>query len=122
MHPHRLEDVNVKKHARRHMFPHIRAKDGKHPRIHHDYVRFPKVDIMARSWDFVPSDVVRPLAITTVSAVAVATRRLGMIWKQFEPSTGAFHAEGNHQDIASTAIRGLGTVADSAEHNLQHGN
>lgn len=33
-----------------------------------------------------------------------------MAWKQFDPIAGAFTAEGNHQVIVATIIRGLGLV------------
>lgn len=99
-------------HSRRHIVPHhVLRHSAANRKAYHDYLRCPKVDVLSRSWDFVPDDVVRPLAVTTVSAAAVAARRLGMVWKQFEPSTGTFLAEGNHQVITSTVIRGLGTVS-----------
>lgn len=73
-------------------------------------MRCPKATLVSRSWDFVPSDVIRPLAITTIGTAAIAARRLGMAWKQFDPIAGAFTAEGNHQVIVATVIRGLGLV------------
>ncbi|GAB7356746.1 hypothetical protein MBLNU459_g7648t1 [Dothideomycetes sp. NU459] len=74
------------------------------------FLRCPGVEIMSQSWDFVPSDVVRPLAFTTVAAIAVVARRLGLAWKQFEPYEGVFRAEGNHQVVSSTVVRGIGTI------------
>ncbi|MCJ1458891.1 hypothetical protein MMC28_009267 [Mycoblastus sanguinarius] len=71
----------------------------------------PDIKIQKRSWDFVPPEVIRPLAMVTVSDIAVMARRLGMVWKQFEPLDGKFKAEGNgHTLISSTAIRSTGTV------------
>ncbi|KAL1305751.1 hypothetical protein AAFC00_007332 [Neodothiora populina] len=95
-------------HSRRRTVPHL-YHDAIHAQDHHQHLRCPRVDVMSRSWDFVPSDVVRPLALTNVSTIAIIARRLGMTWKQFEPSKGIFLAEGNHQVILSTDIRGLGT-------------
>lgn len=75
-----------------------------------NFLRCPSISILRQSWDFVPGDVVRPVAFTSVSAMAVAARRLGLVWKQFEPYDGVFRAEGNHQVITSTVIRGIGTI------------
>jgi hypothetical protein len=41
-------------------------------------VRLPAVIFRERSWDFQPPDVVRPLAKTTLSDIAVIARRMGM--------------------------------------------
>ena len=70
----------------------------------------PDLKLQRRSWDFVPPDVVRPLASVTIGDLAVMARRLGMIWKQFEPLDGNFRAEGNGHTITSTAVRSMGTV------------
>lgn len=43
-----------------------------------DWIRCAHVDKAYRSWDFVPDDVLRPLAITTLAGLAATTRRLGM--------------------------------------------
>lgn len=70
----------------------------------------PDLRLQRRSWDFVPPEVVRPLASVTVCDIAVMARRLGMIWKQFEPLEGNLRAEGNGHTITSTAVRSMGTV------------
>lgn len=77
---------------------------------HCDWLRCGRVELAYRSWDFVPDDVLRPLAITTLAGLAATTRRLGMSWKQFEPNMGTLQAEGNHQVITSTVIRGMGII------------
>lgn len=66
--------------------------------------------IQERSWDFVPPEVVRPLAIVSVSDIAIMARRLGMLWKQFDPLEGNMRAEGNGFTITSTLVRSMGTV------------
>lgn len=71
----------------------------------------PNLKVQRRSWDFVPPEVVRPLASVTVCDLAVMARRLGMIWKQFEPLDGNLRAEGNGHTITSTAVRSMGTVS-----------
>ena len=70
----------------------------------------PDLKMQRRSWDFVPPEVVRPLASVTICDIAVMARRLGMIWKQFEPLEGNLRAEGNGHTISSTAVRSMGTV------------
>lgn len=70
----------------------------------------PDLKLQKRSWDFVPPEVVRPLASVTVCDLAVMARRLGMIWKQFEPLDGNLRAEGNGHTVTSTSVRSMGTV------------
>jgi hypothetical protein len=43
-----------------------------------DWIRCAHVEKAYRSWDFVPDDVLRPLAITTLAGLAATTRRLGL--------------------------------------------
>ena len=66
--------------------------------------------IEERSWDFVPPEVVRPLAVVGVSDIAIMARRLGMFWKQFDPLEGNMRAEGNGFTITSTLVRSIGIV------------
>ena len=70
----------------------------------------PVIQILEKSWDFMPLDVVRPMASSTVSAVAIIGRRLGMTWKSFDPGSGSMRAEGNGHIITSTMARSLGTI------------
>lgn len=67
----------------------------------------PMVTSQKRSWDFVPPDVIRPLAVATLQDIAVFSRRLGMRWKTFEPSEGALRAEGNGHTLYSTTVRSV---------------
>ena len=73
-------------------------------------VLLPDVTIERRSWDFVPPEVVRPLAVVSISNIAILARRLGMMWRQFEPLDGNLRAEGNGHTISSAAVRSMGTV------------
>lgn len=73
-------------------------------------IRLPAVTCRERSWDFQPPDVVRPLAKTTLSDIAVLARRMGMKWKDFRPSDGILRAEGHSHTITSTTVRSLGLV------------
>lgn len=66
--------------------------------------------IEERSWDFVSPEVVRPLAVVSISDIAIMARRLGMLWKQFDPLEGNMRAEGNGFTITSTLVRSMGIV------------
>lgn len=73
-------------------------------------VRLPAVVFRERSWAFQPPDIVRPLAKTSLSDIAVLARRMGMKWKDFRPSDGILRAEGHSHIITSTVVRSLGIV------------
>lgn len=64
----------------------------------------------SRSWDFMPPEVVRPFASTTVSDIAILALRIGMSWKVLKPEEGVMEAEGNGHGLSSTLIRSLGTL------------
>lgn len=57
-----------------------------------------------------PPDIVRPLAVTTVSDIAIMVRRLGMSWEVFNPEEGTMRAEGNGHGISSTFVRSIGVI------------
>ena len=82
--------------------------------IHHSQLEYdctmPAIWPAINSWDFVPPEVVRPLARSSISDVAILVRRLGMEWKQFDPSEGTLKAEGNGYTMSSTTVRTIGTV------------
>ena len=73
-------------------------------------LRLPGLLFHERSWDFQLPDVVRPLANTSVGAIAILARRMGMRWKDFRPVDGVMRAEGNDKIITTTLVRSLGTV------------
>lgn len=73
-------------------------------------ISWPKIRFVQHSWDFVPPDVVKPLASSTVGDIAIIVRRTGMIWKSFEPHKGIMSAEGGPHVINSTEQKGLGIV------------
>jgi hypothetical protein len=70
----------------------------------------PGLTFQQRSWDFMPPDVVRPPASTSLHDIAVLARRLGMTWKQFSLADGTLRAEGNGFVITSTNVRSVGLV------------
>ena len=70
----------------------------------------PVVRFREMSWDFMPPDIVRPLAVTTVSDIAIMVRRLGMSWEVFNPEEGTMRAEGNGHGISSTFVRSIGVI------------
>lgn len=68
------------------------------------------LDLHRQSWDFVPPDVVRPLARSTITTMVILARRLGMEWKTFDISTELFRAEGKGCTLSASRVRGLGIV------------
>ena len=68
----------------------------------------PACRLRERSWDLMSPELVRPLARTTVSDIAIMVRRLGMTWRSFQPEEGMMSAEGNGHLVYSTYVRSLG--------------
>ncbi|KAI9686870.1 MAG: hypothetical protein M1822_002623 [Bathelium mastoideum] len=62
------------------------------------------------SWDFMPPDVVRPLATIGLSDLIIATTRLGMRWPDVDWVEGNFKAEGNGHSLTTFDVHGLGVV------------
>jgi hypothetical protein len=73
-------------------------------------VSFPRLRVVNKSWDFMPSGIVRPLAISNVGDIAICARRLNLEWKQFEPDIGKMAAEGDGQVITSTIVPFVGMI------------
>jgi hypothetical protein len=71
---------------------------------------WPTVYFKQRSWDFMPPDIVRPFASTSVSDVAILARRMGMTWKDFRPTEGIMEAQGRDHILSATKVRGLGIM------------
>ncbi|CAF9918783.1 MAG: hypothetical protein ALECFALPRED_000826 [Alectoria fallacina] len=108
-----LDDASSKKELRNRTNQIVQEKildDITHHAFGSHVYLIPDLKMQRRSWDFVPPEVTRPLASITVCDLAVMARRLGMMWKQFEPLDGNFRAEGNGHTITSTAVRSMGTV------------
>lgn len=68
------------------------------------------IKLRERSWDFIPPEIVRPLAITTVSDIAIIALRLGMRWSDFRPEENMMRAEGNGHVLNSTVVRSMGII------------
>jgi hypothetical protein len=71
---------------------------------------FPTFVPEIQSWDFVPADVLKPLAKIGISDLAVVMRRMGLKWLQFEPMDSLLRAEGNGLSLTSSYLRGVGCV------------
>jgi hypothetical protein len=72
-------------------------------------IGLPSIQFIHKSWDFMPPDIIRPMASSTVSAVAIMAIKLGMVWKAFEPA-GSLRAEGNGHMFTSTLARSFGII------------
>ncbi|KAL8825213.1 MAG: hypothetical protein Q9191_004550 [Dirinaria sp. TL-2023a] len=66
--------------------------------------------LQERSWDFMPPELLRPMARTTVADIAMMARRLGMEWSSFRPEEGIMSAQGHGHIIYATFVRSLGVV------------
>lgn len=62
------------------------------------------------TWDFMPPDMVRPLAETTVGDIIIIARRLRMAWRELDLKNNKLQADGNGYSLTSTNIHGLGIV------------
>ncbi|KAJ4296817.1 hypothetical protein N0V90_006865 [Kalmusia sp. IMI 367209] len=62
------------------------------------------------TWDFMPPDMVRPLAETNIGDIIVLALRMGMQWRALEPENGKMQADGNGFSLTATDVRGLGIV------------
>lgn len=73
-----------------------------------------------RSWDLMPPDIVRPWASTTLGTIISMAHRMGMTWKDLDPSKGRLRAEGLGQCFSGTMVRGMGIVMEyTKEPNLR---
>ena len=70
----------------------------------------PAITLRERSWDFIPPDIIRPVATSTVGDIIALAHRLGMGWNDLRPGDGIMRAEGNGRSIVSTAVRGFGIL------------
>lgn len=58
---------------------------------------------------------VRPVAITSISDIAIIARRLGMRWIDFRPEENTMRAEGNGHVLNSTVVRSIGIILQYME-------
>lgn len=70
----------------------------------------PAITVRERSWDFMPPDIIRPVATSTVGDIIALAHRLGMGWEDLRPGDGIMRAEGGGKSIVSTAVRGFGIL------------
>ena len=70
----------------------------------------PAITVCERSWDFMPPDIIRPVATSTVGDIIALAHRLGMGWEDLRPGDGIMRAEGGGRSIVSTAVRGFGIL------------
>jgi hypothetical protein len=70
------------------------------------------VRVSKKSWDFVPAEIVKPLALTNVRDIAIFVQQLGCKWTTFQPEDGVLRAEGEGIALSSTEVRQVGTVVN----------
>ena len=66
----------------------------------------------SRSWDFMPPDIVRPVASTTLGCLITMVHRLGMTWSQFKPDEGSIRASRPGRAFSAFLVRGMGLVIE----------
>ena len=62
------------------------------------------------NWDFMPPDMTRPLAETTLGDIAILAARMGLSWRTLDPENSKLQADGCGYAMNSTEVRGIGTV------------
>lgn len=62
------------------------------------------------TWDFIPPEVVRPLAMARFGALVVLAVRLGMDWQVLDPDAKTMRAAGNSFSLHAVRIRGMGLL------------
>ena len=75
-----------------------------------EQITWPAITFRERSWDFMPPDIIRPFATSTVGDIIALAHRLGMGWTDLRPGDGIMRAEGGGKSIISTAVRGFGIL------------
>ena len=87
-------------------------QDASSGSLRHGRVLVPAVRLRKQSWDFMPSEVMKPYAVTTVRDLAVMVQLLGLQWTSFKPEEGIIRAEGPGIAVSSTEVRSLGTLVN----------
>lgn len=75
-----------------------------------EQITWPAITFRERSWDFMPPDIIRPFATSTVGDIIALGHGLGMVWTDLHPGDGMMRAEGGGKSIISTAVRGFGIL------------
>ena len=65
-----------------------------------------------RSWDFMPPDVVRPIASTTLGCLITMAYSLDMNWTDFRLDEGIMRAVGGGRSLSTSIVRGMGLVVE----------
>lgn len=63
-----------------------------------------------RTWDLMPTDILRPVASSRLGTIIILAMHLGMRWKNLEMSNGILRAEGNGHVLISSMVQGFGIV------------
>lgn len=65
-----------------------------------------------RSWDFMPPEIVRPVASTTLGCLISLVHRMDMVWVELKPDEGIIRASRKGRTISASRVRGLGLVLE----------
>lgn len=72
--------------------------------------RDPAIIYRRWNWDFMPPEMVRPLAESTLGDIVILALRMGMQWRILEPENSKLQADGNGYIMSATDVKGLGMV------------
>ncbi|KAM0547821.1 hypothetical protein ACHAPJ_010167 [Fusarium lateritium] len=88
------------------------ALPARAPPEHHNLVEptVPCYVEVEMSWDFMPPDLLRPVAPIALGDLIVLAHRLGLSWRELRPAAGELHAEGNNQTMIASMARSFGIV------------
>jgi hypothetical protein len=70
----------------------------------------PGIRVSKKSWDFMPADIIKPLALSNVRDVATMVQYLGCRWTSFKPEEFILRAEGDGIMVTSVEVKSLGAV------------
>ncbi|KAF2427218.1 hypothetical protein EJ08DRAFT_699667 [Tothia fuscella] len=70
----------------------------------------PAARISKKSWDFMPPEITKPLALSNLRDIVIIVQILGCKWTNFKPEEGNIRAEGDGILVTSAEVRSLGTV------------
>jgi hypothetical protein len=96
----------------------INSTESKHTRSQltwapdKDNVSGTEVAIIYRrwNWEFMPSEIIRPLAEVYLGDILVLAIRMNIHWRALDIDSGRFQADGNGYSLSSTDVRNLGIV------------
>ncbi|KAJ9613923.1 hypothetical protein H2200_002059 [Cladophialophora chaetospira] len=83
-----------------------------HPGKPQHAFQLPAIKKIQRSWDFMPTDALRPLASAHLGDLLILTYRMFLGWYDLQLGKRSLRAEGHGHSLTQIEIRGLGIVLE----------